>query len=114
MTTLSEQMAGDDLSVFFNTDEFSETVTYNNGTADAEVTAVLDTSIQIPGVNGRTAMVYVTAEQVTAPAYRHTFVQADGTIWTVFQDANNGALLTATGVWEIPVNRSERFKGWNK
>lgn len=100
------------MSKLFDPDLAAGTVTYNNGTIDAEVSAVVATS-PIAGINGQTAMVYVTADQVALPEYRHTFTHS-GVVWYVLQDASHGPLLNTAGVWEIPVHRNERFKGWKK
>lgn len=101
--TLAEQLTTD-LSVFFDTDDFATTITYNG----TDILALVDYGLDSDGDNARTARIVVKASDVPAPAYRDTVV-ISGTTWRVFRDPDKEVAVKGDGqVWEMSLIRDER------
>lgn len=99
--TLKEDMV-EDLDMFFNLDEFAETITYNG----VEIPAVVDFG-EHPYEHGDAlrdrAVIYVKVSDVAAPDYQDA-VTIRGDAWTVRKvpDGHDGA------TWLIEVARNIR------
>jgi len=101
--TLADQLSTD-LSVFFDADDFAQTITYNG----ASINALVDYGMYGSGENARTARIIVKASDVAAPAYRDTVVIA-GTTWRVFRDPDREVAVKGDGhVWELALIRDEK------
>lgn len=100
--TLSDQLTSD-LSIFYDTDEFAETVTYNG----SAIPAIVDykTNLDDAGSRGSAmaiAEISVRASDVAAPAYRDTVVIGSVT-WKVRRT------LSGDGKeWKLELYRDER------
>jgi len=103
MTTFAQQTAGDDLDVFFNTDEHAQTVTYNG----TEITAV-DGYAALMGEDNnavkRVKTLWVKVSDVASPAYRDTVI-IDSVTWYVGPEEE---FRGDTHTWELPLYRDER------
>lgn len=102
--TLKTQMTTD-LAVFFNDDEFAETVTYNG----TDITAIVEYGAgRDTGAVARLATLFVKKSDVTLPAYRDTIIIGSDT-WRVFENEDQEAVISGDGyVWKIPIFLSER------
>jgi hypothetical protein len=101
--TLAEQLTTD-LPVFFDTDDFARTVTYNG----AEISAIVDYGVSPDGENARTARLIVKVSDVPDPAYRDTVVIGSAT-FRVFRDPGKEVAVKGDGhVWELSLVRDER------
>lgn len=101
--TLKSQLSSD-LPVFFNTDDFAETVTYNS----VDIPAIVDYGVEKSGENARTAHIIIKQSDVANPAYRDTVV-IDSATWRVFRDPNKEVAVKGEGnVWELSLVRDER------
>ena len=102
MTLKSQQSS--DLSIFFNTDDFAEIITYNG----ENIQAIVDYGIGNLGENARTARIVIKQSDVEDPAYRDTVVIGSST-WRVFRDPSNEVAIKGDGnVWELNLIRDER------
>jgi|SaaInl7_200m_RNA_FD_contig_71_52564_length_920_multi_4_in_0_out_0_2 hypothetical protein len=101
MTTFAEQVAGDDLDVFFNTDEHAATYSYN-GTG---IPCIVDERTEeVDGAVVDTAYLLVLASDVPSPDYRDTVVIGSDT-WRV----QEGPYSRTDGqVWRLPIVKDER------
>ena len=103
--TLSEQLLSD-LPVFFNTDEFSQTVTYAGSSIDAVVSfnKNLDDAGQSPMATG---LIRVKASDVANPDYRDAVI-ISGVTWRVRRiESGDG------NTWQLEVYRDERPGVWS-
>jgi hypothetical protein len=90
-----------DLSVFFNTDEFAEEVTY----AGTDINALIYYGERLDERSGAlvsTCTLSIQVSDVTTPAYRDTVVIGSAT-WTVTKINNGDA-----NIWEITAEKDER------
>ena len=94
-----------DLAVFFNGDEFAETVTYNG----TDITASVEYGEgETGGSAARRATLFVKKSDVTLPTYRDTVVIGSEK-WRVFEDSAQEAVISGDDyVWEIPIFLNER------
>lgn len=111
--TLADQLTTD-LDVFFDLDEFAQTVTYDNGTTPTSIKAVVDPwgAVRQSGSQSTVKKIMVKKADVPVPDYRHSFV-IDGTTWYIKSDPDKG--LDAVGddqVWEIGIVTDERSSAW--
>lgn len=101
--TLAAQMTTD-LSVFFDTDEHAQTVTYDG----SDITAIVDyetlLSEQASGAVKRQKVLWVKVSDVSAPAYRDTVVIGSDT-WYVGRESKHE---TDGYTWKLPLYRDER------
>jgi hypothetical protein len=97
-----------DLSVFFNTSEFAESVTYTaTGAAARTITVILtaeDPAIQTPAPPGDSMIILAKYADIAAPRRGDTFTINSET-WYVVGDPQGGR---AEGIWYIEVSRSAR------
>lgn len=101
--TLADQLTTD-LPVFFDTDDFGQTITYNG----SSIIAIVDYGISPAGENARTARIVVKASDVPAPAYRDLAIIGSDT-WRVFRDPKQEVAVKGDGhVWELTLIRDER------
>jgi hypothetical protein len=93
-----------DLSVFFNTDEFAETITYAGVSIKAIVDygRVQDLGNAVNNANVNIAAIWVKKSDVASPTYRDTVV-ISGVTWTVL-NVESGDGLT----WKVNIRRDER------
>lgn len=97
-----------DLTTFFNTDEFAESVTYTatGGTAKT-ITVILDKenpTIQATTPPGDRMIILAKYADITAPRKGDTFTINSET-WYVVGEPEGGR---AEGIWHIEVSRSAR------
>ena len=98
--TLKTQMTSD-LSTFFNTDEFAETVSYNGSDISGVVDFGEDLNEQSDGLQA-VATLYIKKSDVADPNYRDTVV-IDSVTWRVSRvSEGDGA------VWKLGLTRDER------
>ena len=110
MNTFKEQMSMD-LDVFFNLDEFADTVSYYDGTATTPVKGIVDFGGTGFEKQARTGKITVKKSEVPSPGYRHTFT-INGETWTVKAD-KSGLDITGVGLtWEIGIVKDERSNAW--
>lgn len=109
--TLKEQMEAD-LEVFFNPDEFGQTVTYDNGTDPAaDILAVVDFDRE-GRYHADYALIYLKASDVERPKYRDK-ITIDGRVWRVMRDEKDGLnVWLINRVWSVNITADERFTGW--
>jgi len=101
--TLAEQLTTD-LSVFFDTDDFAQPITYNG----SDILAIVDYGMDASGENARTARIVVKVADVPSPAYRDPVVIGSDT-WRVFRDPGKEVAVKGDGhVWELSLVRDER------
>ena len=98
--TFKDQLTTD-LSVFFNTDEFAQTVTYKG----TPIAAIVDYG-ENPGKEGDALITLgtltVKASDVPSPAYRDTVVIGSNT-WRV-----RGVISGDGYIWKLSIYRGER------
>jgi len=113
MTTFADQLA-DDLAVFLNTDEFAVSVSYNDGTGAAAITAVVD---HAPEKNhpGEQATILVKKSQVSNPEYRQTFT-IDSATWYIRSSVKDKDFILAqdSQCFLLAISKNERFSQWRK
>jgi hypothetical protein len=106
--TFQSQLATDLTGCFFNTDEFSEAVSYTpNGGAATTVNVILaeeDPTIQSPTPPGDTMIVLAKHADIAAPAKGDLFT-IDGAAWNFVGIVGGGP---GEGIWHIRVSRSAR------
>lgn len=105
--TLKTQMTSD-LSIFLNTDEFAETITYTpSGGSATSISAIVekDDIFQEPYVRGpdtATCLVYVKASDVSTPQFGDTFT-IDSVVWEF--DPSRGVIYMDDDVYVIGLER---------
>lgn len=107
--TFAEDIISDLANVFFNTDAFAETVTYNGTDISAIVTR--EASGDTPA---RRATIMVQASDVAGPDYRDEVV-FDGATWRVQFDTSDGpaGITSSAGdVWKLTVVRDSAPQFW--
>lgn len=103
--TLKAQLASD-LDVFYDTDAFAESITYNG----EAVTAIVSYQApeNLPESVATEALIRVRVSVVALPAYRDPVVIGADTFY-VFQDDSVKPVKTDDGLeWIIPLYRDER------
>lgn len=107
MGTFKEQMALDQ-AVFFNTDEFAESVTYTSvdygGKTIDIIMADEDESGQVPVAPGDTMIILAKYADITLPQRGDEFTINDET-WYFVENVGGGS---SEGIWHIRVSRSAR------
>lgn len=106
MTTLKEQLSADIVAVFYNNDEFAETVVYNG----ADVLAIVNrgSSPNITETVATECSIRVQVSEVPSPAYRDVVVIGSDTFY-VLQDDRETPRKTDDGLeWIIPLYSDER------
>jgi hypothetical protein len=104
--TFADQIAADLTAVFFNTDEFAETITFKGVTIPAIVTR--QKKINNVGTYKITAWIEVKVSDVPAPKYRDVVVIGADTFY-VYQDDDVTPEKDDSGLtWIIPLIRDER------
>ena len=98
-----------DTSVFFNTDEFADSATYNGSGIAVVLCADSDGADSI----GTTAMLYVKKSDVAAPAYGDTVVLG-GNTWRVDQNKDGAGYKEDGYVWHLPLVRENRSSQWRR
>ncbi len=97
----------DDLSAFFNMDEFAEEATYTpSGGVAIVVGAIVEPEqdqVMTSGRTGKIGVLFVRASEVPFPTYRDS-VTVDGTVWRVIQVPGSAE----EGVWKLGIQRDER------
>jgi hypothetical protein len=97
-----------DLTTFFNTDEFAESVTYTaTGVAAKTIKVILDKedpTIQATTPPGDSMIILAKYADITAPRRGDTFTINSET-WYVIGDPQGGR---AEGIWHIEASRSAR------
>ena len=107
--TFKEQLTTD-LSVFFNTDEFAETITYTpSGGSPVSIPAIInrDAPLQEPYIRGENTAIseiMVKTSDVSNPQYGDTFT-FDSETWGF--DPENGVTGKGTNVLTIALIRSD-------
>ena len=105
--TFKTQMIND-LSVFFNTDEFAETITYTpSGGSPVEISAIpgdQNATLQDPPPAGDTMTIFVKASDVSDPGYKDQFTINSET-WYFRKNLSGGS---NDGILELEISRSER------
>ena len=95
--------------MFFNTDEFGVSVTYNGG--ETPITGVVeygDDGYKFGSEVAKIATLWVKASDVASPSYRDTAV-ISGTTWRVYRDKSVDIIREGDGsVWRIPLMTAER------
>lgn len=103
-TQLAEDLAG----VFFNTDEFAESVVYTSAIGAASTVNVIlsaeDLSGKSPVAPGDTMIILAKYADIALPGRGDTFT-IDSEIWHFVENIGGGR---AEGVWHIRVSRSAR------
>ena len=106
--TLKTQLTSD-ISAFFNTDEFAESITYTaKGKSGASIDAIVirDASLQEPYVRGSetaTCEIIVKISDVATPQHGDTFTLNDSEIWEF--DPSNGVIYQDDDVLHIILER---------
>lgn len=104
--TFKAQLQTDNDDVFYDTDIFAQTVTYDGVEIPATVT--IPPSGNIGESVASLGQIRVKVSDVTEPDYRDTVVIGSDT-WYVYQDQNVKWRKTACGLnWIIPISRDER------
>ncbi len=97
-----------DLDVFFNTDEFADTITYTPADGDpVSISAVLgdqNATIQDPEPAGDSMVIFVKASDVADPGYRDQFTINSET-WYLRRNLSGGP---NDEILELEISRSER------
>ena len=100
--TFKTQMTSD-LSVFFDSDEFAETVTYNGESIEAVIDYGEDLDrIEAGDAVAAMATIYVEVSDVADPDYRDTVVIGSDT-WRVRNIVKGDGY-----VWKLDIKRDER------
>ena len=101
--TLKAQLTTD-LSVFFDTDEFAEVVTYNSASIKAVVDYGVNQSLDdnINDSNMTKATIFVKASDVPDPKYRDTVI-INAVVWDVMNIAEGDGYA-----WKLNLYRDER------
>ena len=101
--TLQEQITSD-LAVFFDTDEFAETVSYNG----SDIPAIIEYGGPGAGGPAKTAVIEVKVSDVANPSYRDTVV-ISGDTWHVYRIQSQGVYIKGDNyTWQIPIKRDSR------
>ena len=97
-----------DLSVFFNEDEFAESVTYTPSGGDPVAVSIIidasDESLQDPQPAADEIIISVRESEVSSPGTGDTFT-IDSETWYVLEIISGPK---ATGIWRLRLTRSER------
>lgn len=105
--TLKTQILAD-LPVFFNVDEFAESVTYTPKGAAAKTVTICfgaeDPAAQTPAPPGDAMVILVKYADAAAPTTGDTFL-IDGVTWNLSGIVSGGP---EAGIWQIRVTRSAR------
>ena len=107
--SFASDLTSDLENVFFNTDEFAETVAWNGTDVPAIVTRTATADVA-----GHRASVMVRASDVASPDYRDT-VTFDGVDWTVHFDeaAGQASIRSVAGdLWEVTLVRGAAPRFW--
>lgn len=113
MTTFKDQLAADLDAAFLNTDEFGETVLYNNGTVTVPVSAVVDPG-DGPEGDSDFGSILVKKSEVPSPAYRQVFT-IQGTAWQINPGPGKNFVLAEDDLtFTLRIQKGERFNQWRK
>ena len=106
--TLKTQMV-DDLSVFFNEDEFAESVTYTPSGGDPVAVSIIpytsDESLQDPQPAADEMIIEVRESEVASPNPQGDTFTIDSETWYIVENISGPK---ATGIWRLRLTRSER------
>lgn len=109
--TFSDDISAD-LSVFFDQDEHADAAVYNDGSADHDISVILDqTGVGGTGRNAVQAQAQVMMSQVPDPQYRQTIV-INSVTWTIDQATDESGYPNDGLVWMLPLTRDQRVGSW--
>jgi len=91
-----------DMSVFLNTDEFAETITYNGSPIDAIVDYGEDLDDVKNGTNSIADTIQVMVSDVATPAYRDAVIIGGNTYAVLRRKSGDGY------TWTLEIYRGER------
>jgi len=95
-----------DLSVFFNADEFADSVTYNGAALSAVFIPDEENRMQLKADASQAYLIVKVSDLASAPAYRDVIV-INGNTWYAFRDTKDRAEII-DGVYMIPIIRGEK------
>ena len=101
--TLKEVMTSD-LSVFFNTDEFADSITIGGQTVDA----LVDFNIDIFGLDAVKGEVMVPVASLSSPPSYRSAVVISGTTYYVYRDERNQVYRIEEGMYIFYIYNDER------
>lgn len=115
MRSFKEQQELDIDNVFMNTDEFAETVIYDNKTTQVEIDAIVTFGEDgKQKYEGDHASIQVKKADVPNPAYGHSFI-IGGQEFKIAKDSNRDNIVPLDDyTWQIKITANERFEGWRQ
>ena len=112
MNTFLENLEDDFDNTFYNAEEFGQTITYDNGTTQTQVSAIVDYGVDGQKHEGIHATIQVKKLEVVDPVYGDSFI-IDSVVYKINNDSGQDFRKTLDPyTWEIKTTAKERGKGW--
>jgi hypothetical protein len=105
--TIKEQITSD-LSIFFNTDEFAEEITFGGVSVDA-IVDVTDRDLTFGKDSHKVIILIPVSSLASAPSGREVVV-VKGVTWTVYRDEDDNAYVEEDGVYLIKLVSERRHR----